>query len=45
MNNIKKIILPKDNEKDVEVLDEQLKKDIKFVYVSNYDEVIKEIKI
>lgn len=45
LNNIKKIILPKDNEKDVEVLDEQLKKDIKFVYVSNYDEVIKEIKI
>lgn len=45
LNNIKKIILSKDNEKDVEVLDEQLKKDIKFVYVSNYDEVIKEIKI
>ena len=45
LNNIKKIILPKDNEKDIEVLDEQLKKDIKFVYVSNYDEVIKEIKI
>ena len=41
-NNIKKVILPKENEKDVEVLDEVIKKNIKFVYVSNYEEVLKE---
>ena len=44
-NNIKKVILPKENEKDVEVLDEVIKKNIKFVYVSNYEEVLKEIKL
>lgn len=37
--NIKKIILPKENEKDLEELDDYIKEDIKFILVSNYEEV------
>ena len=43
--DIKKIILPMANKYDVLKLDEEIKKDIEFIYVSKYDEVIKELKI
>jgi ATP-dependent Lon protease len=38
---LKTIILPKDNKKDMEDVPAKIKKDIKFVFVDNYDEVIK----
>jgi len=38
---LKTIILPKDNKKDLEELPYKVKKDIKFVFVSHMDEVIK----
>lgn len=38
---LKKVILPKDNKKDLEEIPKKVKKDIKFVFVSHMDEVIK----
>jgi len=38
---LKTIILPKDNKKDLEEIPKKVKKDIKFVFVSHMDEVIK----
>jgi len=38
---LKTIILPKDNKKDLEEIPSKVKKDIKFVFVSHMDEVIK----
>lgn len=38
---LKTIILPKDNEKDMEDVPKAVKKDIKFVFAENYSEVIK----
>jgi len=38
---LKTIILPKDNEKDMEDVPENVKKDIKFVFAENYQEVMK----
>jgi len=38
---LKTIILPKDNKKDLEEIPKNVKKDIKFVFVSHMDEVIK----
>jgi len=35
------ILLPKDNKKDMEDVPEKVKKDIKFVFVENYEEVVK----
>lgn len=37
---VKKILLPKDNEKDLEDIPEEVKKAIEFVVVSNMDEVL-----
>lgn len=38
---LKTIILPKDNKKDMQDLPENVKKDIKFVFADNLDEVLK----
>jgi ATP-dependent Lon protease len=38
---LKTVILPKDNKKDLEEIPSKVKKDIKFVFVSHMDEVIK----
>jgi ATP-dependent Lon protease len=38
---LKTIILPKDNEKDMEDIPAKVKKDIKFIFAERYDEVIK----
>jgi len=35
------ILLPKDNKKDMEDVPEKVRKDIKFVFVENYEEVVK----
>ena len=37
---LKTIVLPRDNKKDLEEVPEKTKKDIRFVFVSNYDEVL-----
>jgi ATP-dependent Lon protease len=39
---LKTIVLPKDNEKDLEEIPANVKKDIKFVFASNVEEVLKE---
>jgi ATP-dependent Lon protease len=39
---IKKVILPKENEKDLEEVPEQIRKELKFKFVDNIDEVLKE---
>jgi len=38
---IKTVILPKRNESDLEDIPEELRKDLKFVFVENVDEVLK----
>ena len=38
---IKTVILPKRNEADLEDIPEELRKDLKFVFVENVDEVLK----
>ncbi|MBI4856123.1 MAG: endopeptidase La, partial [Acetobacterium woodii] len=38
---IKTVILPKRNETDLEDIPEELRKDLKFVFVENVDEVLK----
>lgn len=40
-NNIKKIFIPEDNREDVEELSEDIKKNIEFIYVSNYIDIYK----
>jgi len=42
---IKKIILPKENETDLEEIEEEIKKDIKFILVETYNEIAKELKL
>ena len=42
-NNIKKMYIPKDNLSDVEWLEDDIKDSIKFIPVSNYSEIYKEI--
>lgn len=44
-NNIDKIILPKKNKKDIELLPDEIKNNINFVYADNYLEVYKEVFI
>ncbi len=39
---IKRIILPRENEKDLTEVDEKIKKDLKFIFVENVDEVLRE---
>ena len=39
---IKRIILPRENEKDLTEVDEKIKKNLKFIFVENIDEVLKE---
>jgi len=38
---LKTLVLPKDNKKDLEEIPQNVKKDIKFVFVSHMDEVVK----
>jgi len=40
---MKKIFLPKDNEKDLDEIPEEVKKDIKFYFITNYKEIYKTI--
>lgn len=40
---IRKIFLPVENEKDLEEIPEEIKKDIKFIFVSNYKEIYKKL--
>ena len=40
---IKKIFIPQENEKDLDEITDDIKKDIEFVFVSNYHEVYKKI--
>ena len=40
---LKRVILPKDNEKDLIDIPEEIKKDIEFIFVEHADEVIKEV--
>ena len=42
---IKKIFIPLDNEKDLEEIPDNIKKDIKFIKVNNYMDIFKEIFI
>ncbi len=42
--NIKKVFLPKQNEKDFEEVPLDVKKDIEIIYVDNYNEIFKNIK-
>lgn len=42
---IKKIILPFENRKDFEELEYIIRKDLKFLFVKNYDEIIKELNL
>lgn len=44
-NNISKIILPKKNKKDIELLPDEIKNNINFIYADNYLEVYKEVFI
>ncbi len=43
--DITKIIVPEDNKKSIEELDNKIIKDIEFVYVNNYKDIIKELKL
>ena len=40
---IKKIFLPKENEKDLEEITNDIKKDIEFIFVNNYNEIYNEL--
>ena len=40
---VRKVFLPKDNEKDLDEIPEELKKDMKFVFVEQYEEVYQKI--
>lgn len=44
-NGINKILIPKENERDLEEIDNEIKKDIEFILVSNYDEIIKNLNL
>ena len=39
---VKKVILPKDNEKDLEDVPEEVRNDLSFVFVETIEEVLKE---
>lgn len=41
--NIKTIYLPSENEKDLEEVPEEIKKEIKFIFVDDYSEIMKEL--
>ena len=40
-NNIKTIFIPEDNREDVEELNDEIKNNIEFIYVSNYMDIYK----
>ena len=40
---VRKVFLPKDNEKDLDEIPEEVKKDMKFVFVEQYEEVYQKI--
>ncbi len=41
--NVKKIFIPKENEKDLDEILDDVKKEIKFIFVNNYKEIYKEL--
>jgi len=41
---VKKIYLPLENKKEISELEEEIKRGVKFIYVSNYIEIYKELK-
>ena len=41
--NIKKVIIPKENEKDLDEIPEEIKSDIKFYMVNNYIDIYKKL--
>ena len=41
--NIKTVFIPKENEKDLEEIPEDIRKDIKFIIVSNYKDIYKKL--
>ena len=43
LDNLKKIFLPKQNEPDLDEIPEEIKSNLKFVLVSNYINVYKEV--
>ena len=42
--NIKKVFLPKQNEKDLKEVPNEVKKDLEIIYVDNYIDIYKKIK-
>jgi len=40
---VKKIVLPADNEKDLEEVPQHVRNELSFVFVKNIDEVLKEV--
>ena len=40
---IRKIILPDENKKDLDEIPDDIKKDIKFIFVDNYDKIFNNI--
>lgn len=42
---IKKVFIPNDNQKDLEELEENIKEDLTFILVNNYNEILKELKL
>ena len=41
--NIKKVFIPKENERDLDEIPENIKSDIKFIVVKNYLDIYKEL--
>lgn len=42
-NNIKKVIIPKDNESDIDEIPDEIRKNIEYIPVNNYEEIYKTI--
>ena len=42
---IKRVILPKENEKDLTEVDQKVKENLKFIFVENVDDVLKEVLV
>jgi ATP-dependent Lon protease len=40
-NNIKKVIIPKDNESDIDEIPDEIKKNIEYIPVNNYEDIFK----
>ena len=44
-NNIKEVIVPADNKKDIDNLPEELKNNIKFILINDYQDIYKFIGV